>query len=70
MESYADLSKAPLGERRYFRKKYVFDTVYASAGAASTATSASVPYLFGKTVRFRPVDDVVREIDSLGHSTT
>ena len=64
--SYADLSQAPFGERRYYRRKYVFDTVYAARGCAIDCDFCAVPHLFGKAVRFRPVDDVVREIDTLG----
>lgn len=63
---YFDLKNAPtpLEERGFFRKKYVFDTVYAARGCAVDCDFCSVPHLFGKKTRLRPVEDVVNEIDS------
>jgi len=66
VNDYADLSKVPWPERRYYRKGYVFDTVFASRGCAIDCDFCAVPHLFGKAVRLRPIEDVVREIDSLG----
>jgi len=65
-DEYFDLSlaKAPTKERGYFRKKYVFDTVYAARGCAVDCDFCSVSHLFGKKTRLRPVEEVVREIDT------
>ena len=50
--------------RKYYRKKYAFDTVFAARGCPVNCDFCSVSSLFGKVVRKRPVQDVVREIDS------
>jgi len=64
VESYADLAKTPFPVRRHYRKKYVFDTVFAARGCPIDCDFCSVPHLFGHEVRLRPVGDVVREIDA------
>lgn len=63
---YLDLAtlRAPLKARRIYRKKYVFDTVFASRGCSVGCDFCSVGSIFGKRTRLRPVDDVVREIAS------
>lgn len=64
--AYCDLSRVPISsqQRRYFRKKYVFDTVYAARGCAIDCDFCSVSHLFGKKTRLRKVEDVVQEIDT------
>ncbi|MFH1131312.1 MAG: radical SAM protein, partial [Pseudomonadota bacterium] len=62
--SYLDLASVPSALRQYYRKSYVFDTVFASRGCPIDCDFCSVPHLFGKVVRHRPVQEVVKEIDS------
>ncbi len=50
--------------RALFRKKYVFNTVFAARGCAVGCDFCSVGNIFGKKTRLRPIDDVVREIES------
>ncbi len=59
-----DLSRIPLPRREYYKKKYVFDTVYAVRGCPINCDFCSVTEIFGAGYRFRPVEEVVREIDS------
>jgi radical SAM superfamily enzyme YgiQ (UPF0313 family) len=63
---HLELERAPLPieARSLYRKKYVFDTVYAARGCAVDCDFCSVPHLFGKKTRLRPADDVVREIET------
>lgn len=53
-----------IATRKLYRKRYVFDTVYAARGCPLNCDFCSVGHLFGKKVRIRPVADVVREIDT------
>lgn len=50
--------------RHFYKRKYAFDTVYASRGCPIDCDFCSVPSLFGKKIRMRDVDDVVKEIDT------
>ncbi len=50
--------------RNKYRKKYRFDTVYASRGCPIDCDFCSVTNLFGSKIRTRNTDDVVREIDT------
>jgi radical SAM superfamily enzyme YgiQ (UPF0313 family) len=62
---FADLStEVARAERRPYRKKYAFDTVFATRGCAINCDFCSVPSLFGAKVRTRPAADVVAEIDT------
>jgi radical SAM superfamily enzyme YgiQ (UPF0313 family) len=51
-------------ERRPYRKKYAFDTVFAARGCAVDCDFCSVPALFGHAVRTRDPAAVVAEIDT------
>lgn len=66
LDEYADLAEVPFPERRHYRSKYVFDSVFAARGCAIDCDFCAVPHLFGKPVRLRPLDHVVQEIDSFG----
>jgi len=62
---FADLAtEIPRAERRPYRKRYAFDTVYAARGCAVDCDFCSVPRLFGRAVRVRPTEEVVAEIDT------
>jgi radical SAM superfamily enzyme YgiQ (UPF0313 family) len=61
---FPDLNKAPFPIRKYFRKKYSFDTVFASRGCPVNCDFCSVTNTFGSHIRTRPVEDVVKEINT------
>ena len=63
LSSYPDLKNVPKAARQYYRKKYEFDTVFATRGCPINCDFCSVSSLFGKVIRKRPVEDVVKEID-------
>lgn len=62
MNPLPDLVATPKPRRDLFKRKYVFDTVFASRGCPIDCDFCSVPTLFGKSMRHRPVNDVVSEI--------
>lgn len=63
-DRYPDLSNVKKGLRHYYKKKYVFDTVFATRGCPINCDFCSVTPIFGSKVRTRPVDDVVSEIST------
>jgi radical SAM superfamily enzyme YgiQ (UPF0313 family) len=61
--SYPDLSSVtPV--RDLYRRRYVFDTVYASRGCPINCDFCTVTEIFGPKFRTKPVKNVVDEIDS------
>lgn len=62
--SYVNLKNIPHAARYLFKKKYAFDTIFAVRGCSNDCDFCSVPSIFGKKPRFRPVDDVVNEINT------
>jgi len=58
------LEHVPLPQRHLYRKKYVFDTVYAVRGCPINCDFCTVTEMFGPGFRTRSVADVVAEIDS------
>jgi radical SAM superfamily enzyme YgiQ (UPF0313 family) len=66
LDSYLDLSRVPnsIETRGLYKRKYVFDTVFAARGCAIDCDFCSVAHLFGKKTRLRPMEDVVNEIAS------
>ncbi|MBI4647946.1 MAG: DUF4070 domain-containing protein [Bacteroidia bacterium] len=60
---FFDLKNEPLPVRKYYRKKYDFDTVFASRGCPVNCDFCSVPSLFGNSIRLRHAGDVIKEID-------
>ena len=64
MFSYFDLKNVPTPLRYLYRKKYDFDTVFASRGCPINCDFCSVSSIFGCQTRLRPIADVVKEIDT------
>lgn len=58
------LNQLPLPRRDLFKRKYTFDMVFASRGCPINCDFCSVSRLFGRTYRFKPVDEIIREIES------
>ncbi len=54
----------PAAARELFKRRYTFDTVFASRGCPVGCDFCSVSRLFGDRVRTRPIEDVVAEISS------
>jgi radical SAM superfamily enzyme YgiQ (UPF0313 family) len=65
-DGFLDLSSIShaIASRKIYKRKYVFDTVFASRGCAVGCDFCSVGALFGRRTRLRPVSEVVREIAS------
>ena len=63
-DGYLDLNTAEgaIATRSLYKKRYVFNTVYAARGCAVGCDFCSVGHIFGRKTRLRPVDEVVREI--------
>ena len=61
---YVNLNNIPIASRTLYRKKYAFDTIFAVRGCSVDCDFCSVSYFFGKKSRFRPVNDVVKEINT------
>jgi radical SAM superfamily enzyme YgiQ (UPF0313 family) len=62
---HADLAReVPRAERRFYRKRYPFDTLFAVRGCPIDCEFCSVPTLHGRALRTRPVEDVVAEVDT------
>lgn len=61
--SFPDLKHTPAAIRKYYKKKYAFDTVFATRGCPVNCDFCSVSSLFGKEIRKRPVQEVVSEIE-------
>jgi len=64
LERLPDLSGLPVAKRELYRRKYTFDMVFASRGCPINCDFCSVSGLFGKTYRFRPEEEVIKEIKS------
>lgn len=65
LEQLPDLRHIPFPARHIFRRKYTFDMVFAARGCPIGCDFCSVTRLFGRSYRFRPVEEVVREIGSI-----
>jgi radical SAM superfamily enzyme YgiQ (UPF0313 family) len=65
IDRYADLAtEVRRAERRPYRKKYAFDTVFAARGCRVGCDFCSVPSLFGHVVRTRDPAEVIAEIET------
>ncbi len=61
--SYPDLNKNIKPIRSPYRRKYIFDTVYAVRGCPINCDFCAVTGIFGPGFRMRPVEAVTAEID-------
>jgi radical SAM superfamily enzyme YgiQ (UPF0313 family) len=61
-DGFQDLGQIKVARRGLFKRKYVFDTVFASRGCPIDCDFCAVSRQFGKKLRHRPIDDVVDEI--------
>lgn len=61
-EDLPDLQNLPKPMRGLFNQKYDFELTFASRGCPINCDFCTVSYVFGKKMRFRPVDEVVDEI--------
>ena len=59
-----ELDNIPARKRGLLKSKYMFDSFYTAKGCPYLCTYCSVMKYFGKTMRFRPIDDVISEIAS------
>ena len=55
---YFDLKKVPVANRKLYKKKYHFDTVFAARGCPLNCDFCSVSLIFGKKIRTRPGADI------------
>ncbi len=65
--SYPDLKKIQPAKRDLYKRKYGFDTLFASRGCPIDCDFCSVPKIFGGKIRTRLIDDVVNEIDTFNN---
>ncbi len=61
----ADLNHLPFPRREIFSDKYIFGSIETSRGCPMGCKYCSVSSFYGKTQRFRPIDDVVRELKQI-----
>lgn len=61
-DKFPDLIDMPFPNRNLFKDKYRFYTVFASRGCPIDCDFCSVPSMFGKKMRLRPVEHVIEEI--------
>lgn len=64
INEYDDLQDVKIPLRHLVKKKYHFDTVFATRGCPIGCDFCYVPTMFGKKFRQRPIKDVVAEIDT------
>ncbi len=65
ISEWPGLESVPMARRDLFARKYQCDTVFASRGCPIDCDFCGVPGMFGKKTRFRPIENVVEEIDTL-----
>ncbi|MCG8569559.1 MAG: radical SAM protein [Spirochaetes bacterium] len=64
VDHFYDLAIEPVPVRKYYKKGYVFDTVFASRGCPVDCDFCAVPAMYGYKNRFRKITDVVAEINT------
>jgi radical SAM superfamily enzyme YgiQ (UPF0313 family) len=64
IDHYPDFRNFIKPDRTLFKKKYVFDTVFATRGCPIGCDFCSVSSIFGTSYRQKPIDHVIREIES------
>jgi radical SAM superfamily enzyme YgiQ (UPF0313 family) len=65
VDEYMDLKHVPIANRSPYKKKYKFDTLLATRGCPIGCDFCSVPSIYGKKIRKRPIENVVEEIKTL-----
>uniref|UniRef100_A0A7V3VUK6 B12-binding domain-containing radical SAM protein n=1 Tax=candidate division WOR-3 bacterium TaxID=2052148 RepID=A0A7V3VUK6_UNCW3 len=63
--SPADLEHLPFPRREIFSDKYIFGSIETSRGCPMDCKYCSVSSFYGKTQRFRPIDDIIRELKQI-----
>lgn len=63
--TYLDMKNASIPLRKLMKRKYPFDTVFASRGCPIKCDFCAVSSIFGTKFRLRPINDVVAEINTL-----
>ncbi len=66
LEEFPDISKLPMPLRSGIKNNYTFDMVFAARGCPVNCHFCAVSKLFGSKMRFKDIEDVVAEIDTLG----
>lgn len=61
---YPDLQDFIMPDRTLFKKKYIFDTVFATRGCPIGCDFCSVSAIFGTNYRQKPIDHVIKEIET------
>ncbi|MEO0156294.1 MAG: radical SAM protein [candidate division WOR-3 bacterium] len=61
----ADLNKLPIPKRAIFSSQYVFCSIETSRGCPMDCKFCSVSAFYGKRQRFRPVDDIIKELKAI-----
>lgn len=64
VDHYPDLQDFVMPNRTLFRKNYTFDTVFATRGCPIDCDFCSVSSIFGKQYRQKPIDHVIKEIET------
>lgn len=67
LKGFQDISSLPKPKRYRLDRKYTFDMVFAARGCPVNCNFCAVSKLFGTKMRFKNIDGVVEEIDSLGN---
>lgn len=62
LDRLPDLDDLPIPKRSLLKRKYTFDITFASRGCPINCDFCLVSDIFGKKLRFKPVDDVVNDI--------
>ncbi len=61
-ENMPDLKNLPTPKRSLYKRNYTFDLTFASRGCPIDCDFCLVSDLFGKKLRFKPIDDVIKDI--------
>lgn len=59
------LDNLPFPLHGYLKGPYKFSTIFTARGCPYRCTFCSVRQFYGETIRYRPIDDVVQEVENL-----
>ena len=62
LENLPELNNLPTPKRSLFKRKYTFDMTFASRGCPINCDFCQVSDFYGKKVRLKPIDDVIKDI--------